>query len=114
MTEQIVYQLLPHKATGLLKSNSTTADNSQDLMSTHASKLTRPFLTLSACEMEMALPRAYLVVFDHACQQVRSQHLDDMLSSRQGGAVLEGVLYSDGLGRALVLHWRRILHYFFC
>jgi len=60
--------------------------------------------------MGMALPRAYLVVFNHACQQVRSQHLDDMLSSMQGGAVLEGVLYSDGLGWALVLHWRRILH----
>ncbi len=61
--------------------------------------------------LKMAMPRVYLVVFNHACQQVRSQHLDDMLSSMQGGAVLEGVLYSDGLGRALVLHWRRILHY---
>jgi hypothetical protein len=60
--------------------------------------------------LKTAVPAAYLVVFGHACQQVRSQHLDDMFSSMQGRAVLERVLYSDGLGWTLVLHWRRVLH----
>ena len=33
-----------------------------------------------------------------------------MLSGGQGGAVLEGVLHSDGLGGALVLHRGGVLH----
>ena len=47
--KQTVQQLLPHTATGLLRSNSTDADKSHDLISTHASKLTKPFLTPSTC-----------------------------------------------------------------
>lgn len=52
---------------------------------------------------------AYLRILNHACEQVRSQHPDHMLSRLHGGAVLEGVLHCDGLGGPLVLHWGGVL-----